>query len=134
MADSEAAAHVPVTVLIVEDDRVVADIYRLYLTRSGYVVHIANDGQDGLRAVGEHRPDFIFLDVRMPKMDGVEVLRRLAADEETKGIPVVMLTNYDDPALVTSTLALGAKEHLVKVKTMPNELPGVIEHWLNPTS
>jgi CheY-like chemotaxis protein len=93
-------------VLVVDDDRIVADIYRLALTRRGHDVSVANDGLAGLRMVSAVRPDFIFLDIRMPKMDGIEVLRTLAAGDGPKNIPIVMLSNYDEPGLVCECLNL----------------------------
>jgi signal transduction histidine kinase len=60
-------------VLVVDDDRIVADMYRLALTRAGHDVSVASDGQMGLEMASSVRPDFMFLDMRMPKMGGVEV-------------------------------------------------------------
>ncbi len=119
------------TVLIVEDDVVVADMYRLALTAHGFEVRVAHDGQAGLQAIVDGMPDLVFLDIRMPKMDGLEVLRRVAADERTCEIPIVMLSNFDDSTLVTSSLNLGAKQYLVKVDTFPAELANVVMRWTN---
>ena len=121
------------TVLLVDDDRVVAEMYRLALTRAGHDVLVANDGLAGLQVASTAQPDCIFLDIRMPKMDGVEVLRSLAASDSTKDIPVVMLSNYDEPALVRETAKLGAKQYLVKAGTNPADLGGIVSHWVPAT-
>lgn len=118
------------TVLLVEDDVVVAEIYRLALERAGYHVVVAHDGRSGLEAAARSAPDLVFLDIRMPKLSGVEVLRELAANETTKAIPVVMLSNFDEAALTKSCLELGAKQYLLKVATNPTELPAVVARWL----
>jgi CheY-like chemotaxis protein len=120
-------------VLLVDDDRVVAEMYRLALTRAGHDVLVANDGVAGLQIALTARPDCIFLDIRMPKMDGVEVLRSLAASDSTKDIPVVMLSNYDEPTLVRETAKLGAKQYLVKAGTNPTDLGGIVSHWVPAT-
>lgn len=120
------------SVLIVEDEAIVAEIYGLALERSSYRVLKARDGADGLLMASEGLPDFIFLDIRMPKMSGVEVLRSLAANATTRDIPVVMLSNFDDPALVKECMELGAKEYLVKAGLNPTELPNVVARWLKP--
>jgi CheY-like chemotaxis protein len=120
------------TVLVVDDEAIVAEMYRLALERTGYRVLIALDGETALETITAARPDFIFLDVRMPKMSGVEVLTRLVSDPMTRNIPVVMLSNYDDPTIVRQSLSLGAKEYLVKAGMLPAALPTVVAHWLTP--
>jgi CheY-like chemotaxis protein len=117
-------------VLVVDDDRIVADMYRLALTRAGHDVSVASDGQMGLEMASSVRPDFMFLDMRMPKMGGVEVLKSLAAAEGTRDIPVVMLSNYDEPGLVRECLKLGAKDYLVKAGTNPADLGRIVSQWM----
>ena len=126
--DASEGAH-PI-VLIVDDDVVVAHIYELALTRKGFRVLVAHDGQAGLEAVRRERPSFVFLDIRMPKMDGIAVLRSLNADATTRMIPVVMLSNYDESDLIRSSVELGAKQYLVKVNTDPGDLAAIVTRWL----
>ena len=131
--DSQGRTLTIATVLVVEDDRIVADMYRLALTRAGHDVSVANDGLAGLQLATTSRPEFIFLDMRMPRMGGVEVLRSLAASDGTRNIPVVMLSNYDEPGLVKECLKLGAKEYLVKAGTNPADLGRIVSNWVHPT-
>jgi CheY-like chemotaxis protein len=121
-------------VLVVDDDRVVAEMYRLALSRAGNDVLVANDGLAALRLVLSSRPDFIFLDIRMPKMDGIEVLRSLVGAKGTRNIPVAMLSNYDEPSLVRECLGLGAKEYLVKAGTNPADLGRIVTQWVGSTN
>ena len=122
------------TVLIVDDDAIVAEMYRLALTRSGYNVLVAKDGPTGLETAAASEPALIFLDIRMPHMDGIEVLERLLADDATNRIPVVMLSNYDDSAYVKKCLGLGAKEYVVKVNIRPADLATIAARWINPAA
>ncbi len=117
-------------VLVVDDDRIVADMYRLALSRAGHQVEIANDGVAGLKAALMNRPDIIFLDIRMPNMDGLEVLQNLASVKGSMSIPVVMLSNYDEPGLLGQSLGLGAKQYLVKAGTHPADLDRIVSHWV----
>lgn len=117
-------------VLVVDDDTVVTQIYQLALTRNGFNVVVAHDGQAGLEAVRREQPSFVFLDIRMPKLDGIAVLRSLRADEATSRIPVVMLSNYDESDLIRSSLELGAKQYLVKVNTDPGDLAAIVTRWV----
>lgn len=124
----------PTCVLIVDDEPLVRGIYRLWLERAGHRVLEAGDGLAGLDAVSSARPDLIFCDVRMPNLDGIEMLRRLMADPATWAIPVVMLTNQDEPALVKESLRLGAKEYLVKVNTDPRQLATLVSRLTRLTA
>jgi DNA-binding response OmpR family regulator len=119
-----------VDVLLVEDDPSVLEMYRLKLELDGYRVNTALDGEEGLKKAGELTPDIIFLDIRLPKMDGLEVLRKLRAQEKTRDIPVIILSNYDEEDLVARGLRLGAHEYLIKARTTPTSLSEGIEDWL----
>jgi DNA-binding response OmpR family regulator len=119
-----------VNVLLVEDDPSVLEMYRLKLELDGYRVDTALDGEEGLRKAGDVSPDIIFLDIRLPKMDGLEVLRKLRAQEKTRNIPVIILSNYDEEDLVARGLRLGAHEYLIKARTTPASLSEGIEDWL----
>src|SRR5450756_34624 len=94
-------APIAATVLIVDDDPVIAMMYGLGLERAGYRVLSAKNGGAGLELVATAHPDLILLDVRMPVMDGIEVLTRLAADVATQDIPVVMPVSYTHLTLPT---------------------------------
>ncbi len=122
------------TVLVVEDESIVAEIYCLALERAGFAVVVAKDGVDGLDKASTSAPDFIFLDIRMPGLDGIEVLRALAAKGDMDGVPVVMMSNFDDPALMRESMKLGAKQYLIKAGMNPNELPGIVARWLFPSA
>jgi DNA-binding response OmpR family regulator len=119
-----------VDVLLVEDDPAVLEMYRLKLELDGYRVNTAQDGEDGLKKAGSLKPDIIFLDIRLPKMDGLEVLRKLRAEDHTRNIPVIILSNYDEEDLVSRGLRLGAHEYLIKARTTPKSLSEGIEDWL----
>lgn len=119
-----------VDVLLVEDDPSVLEMYRLKLELDGYRVNTALDGEEGLKKAGDLTPDIIFLDIRLPKMDGLEVLRKLRAQDKTRNIPVIILSNYDEEDLVARGLRLGAHEYLIKARTTPSSLSEGIEDWL----
>ncbi|SRR5581483_8171684 len=127
-----AAAHDEddVRVLFVEDDPSVAQMYKLKLELDGYQVTVAPDGEEALGMVKEAPPDIIFLDIRLPKLDGLAVLEALRADPRTKHVPVVILSNYSERELVERGLKLGALEYLIKSQTTPAKLAGSVESWL----
>ena len=119
-----------VRVLFIEDDPTVAQMYKLKLELDGYQVTMAKDGEEGLQLTSEVKPDIIFLDIRLPKMDGFAVLEGLRGSEETRHIPVVILSNYGERELVERGLKLGALEYLIKSQTTPANLSRGVEGWL----
>src|SRR6059036_3808532 len=105
-------------------------MYRLKLELDGYTVDIAGDGLSALERARSQHPDIIFLDIRLPKLDGLAVLEQLRADAATAGIPVVILSNWNEKELVERGISLGALDHLIKSQTTPARLssrPGVGE-------
>ncbi len=119
-----------IRVLFVEDDPTVAQMYRLKLELDGYQVIMAKDGEEGLRLADEIRPDLVFLDIRLPKVDGFAVLEGLRSRDETRNVPVVILSNYGEQELVERGLKLGALEYLIKSQTTPANLSRGVEGWL----
>jgi DNA-binding response OmpR family regulator len=119
-----------VSVLLIEDDRGIAGLYRQRLDLEGYAVTVAADGESALAAVAGSVPDLILLDVRLPGLGGLEVLERLKKDRRTRQVPVLILTNWDDEEVRAQARKLGAHEYLVKSEVRPGELAGRIRDML----
>ena len=130
MNQHAAAAPDEVRVLFVEDDAFVAQMYRLKLELDGYIVDVAGDGLVALEKARVLAPDIIFLDIRLPKLDGMGVLEALRADRSTAHIPVVILSNWNEKELVERGARLGALDHLIKSQTTPTKLSERLSHWL----
>jgi CheY-like chemotaxis protein len=118
-----------VRVLLIEDDEAAAEMYRMRLESDGYTVLHASDGEAGVARARRDRPDLIYLDLRLPKLDGFQVLELLRRSPETSVIPVVILTNYGEPELRERGLRLCALEFLVKADTTPAALSESVEQW-----
>nr|WP_249999156.1 response regulator transcription factor [Actinoplanes sp. M2I2] len=99
-------------VLVVDDDPMVSDVVRRYLEQSGCRVRLAADGSAALAAVAAERPDLVVLDLMMPGLDGLEVCRRLRADQPD--LPVVMLTALGEEADRVLGLEVGADDYVTK--------------------
>ena len=130
MTESSPPEREPVRVLFVEDDRSVAQMYRLKLELDGYQVDVASDGELAVEIAGRDLPDIIFLDVRLPKLDGFGVLRALRSNARTKNIKVVILSNYSRRELGDRAAKLGVLDHLIKTDTTPAQLTAGLERWL----
>jgi two-component system, OmpR family, phosphate regulon response regulator PhoB len=121
-----------VRVLLVEDDVALAQMYRAKLEEDGYTVRVAGDGEEALVALADDLPDLVFLDIRLPKMDGLTFLERLRASDRSKNVPVVILSNYSEQELVSRGLQLGALDYLIKSQTTPGRLSQGIRFWTRP--
>ncbi|HEY7649614.1 MAG TPA: response regulator [Methylomirabilota bacterium] len=109
-------------ILLVEDDRFLRRACEASLRQRGFTVIAAADGEEGLRQAGAERPDLILLDLLMPKLAGVEVLRALKADPEAKSIPVLILSNSSREQDVSEVISLGAVDYWVKADLSLKEL------------
>jgi CheY-like chemotaxis protein len=109
----------PVRLLVVEHDVAVAEKYCLELELDGYTVTVASDGWSALQTALTEPPDLMFLDVRLPGMDGLAVLEALRRDDRTRLLAVVMLTDYSDPQRVRRAQELGALVCQVRSETPP---------------
>ena len=120
-----------VRILLIEDDEAIAELYRLRLTSDGYDVEVARDGEQGFRRALDGAPDLVYLDIRLPVSGGLDVLQRLRQEPRTRSLPVVILTNFDEPDLREMGVRLGALEFLVKADTTPAQLSESTVRWLD---
>jgi DNA-binding response OmpR family regulator len=98
-------------VLVVEDEQAIAEIVIAYLQRDGLRTLACTDGLEALKLVAQSKPDLVLLDIRLPGMDGVDVLRHIRAERDT---PVIMLTAFVDDVDKLLALRLGADDYVVK--------------------
>ncbi len=101
-------------ILIVEDEFPMRYLIEHQLKQSGYEVHLAKDGADGLKAIQQNRPDLVLLDVMMPGMDGFEVCTRIKHNPETTDIPVIFVTASEVPEYRARAFDVGAAEYMTK--------------------
>jgi DNA-binding response OmpR family regulator len=118
-APSEQARRV----LFIEDDRLIADMYRMKLEGEGFIVEVAADGESGARMAIANPPDLILLDVLLPRLDGIEVLRLLRAERLTRTVPVLVLSNAVGlGGREEEARALGIVDWVVKANVTPSGL------------
>ncbi len=104
----------PASILLADDDPLIANIVRHRLQKAGHRVTHAGDGAAALRAIETDRPDLMILDVKMPELDGHAVLRQLRADPANRGLPVILLTALGEEEDVVRGFSLGADDYLAK--------------------
>ncbi len=121
--------HEGLRVLVAEDDELIAELIEYKLRLEGFEVTLVPDGAEAWERILADPPDLIVLDGMLPGMDGLEVLRRVRAEDDLAGIPVVMLTARRLEQDIVSGLKLGASDYLVK-PFMPEELMVRIDRLL----
>ena len=101
-------------IVLIEDDTALSEALAQSLRDANFEIAQAFDGETGLRMVEEQKPDLILLDEILPKMEGLEVHKKLREHEALRNIPVIMLTNVEDPKKVSRALEQGLKDYLIK--------------------
>jgi DNA-binding response OmpR family regulator len=110
-------------ILMIEDDIYIRELYEEVLRNAGYEVITAIDGELGLTKATEGVYDLILLDIMLPKMTGIEVLKKLREEgSATESVPVYLLTNLGEETIAKETYKLGANGYLLKAKYLPKEL------------
>ena len=118
------------TIMIVDDDHELVTIVRVILEQKGLNVRCAYNGPQLFADLDEHKPDLIILDIMMPEMDGLEVLRRLKAAPETSSIPIILLTALDEDEDILTGYKMGA-DHYITKPFKRTHLVAVIDHLLS---
>ena len=110
-ADPQAAGDANRTIALVDDDRNILTTLSIALQAEGYATRVYSDGEAALKALTENPPDLAVFDIKMPRMDGMELLQRL---RETSDLPVIFLTSKDEEQDEAAGLALGADDYITK--------------------
>src|SRR5256886_12097840 len=113
-------------ILIVEDDQIVANIYRNKFSVDGFQVEIALDGQVGLELVRSFRPDAVILDLMLPKMTGVELMKKIRLEEDFQHLPVIVFSNTYLTNMVQEAWKAGATKCLSKANCTPKQVIEVL--------
>lgn len=117
-------------ILIVEDDELMLRMYQKLFSYVGFETVVSKDGEEGLSLALSEKPKLIVLDIMMPKINGLDVLKALKENPETKNIPVVLLTNLSDDAVLTDAFRLGATGYLIKSQIANNELIDEVKQYV----
>ncbi len=118
-------------ILVVEDDNILQKAIKKALEKENFEVIQAFDGEEGLDLAQTIKPDFILLDIIIPKLNGFSVLKILKEDEETKNIPVVVLTNLGQAEDIEEGESLGAAGHLIKANLSPVDIVAIVKNKID---
>ena len=121
-------------ILIIEDDPLISRMYQSVFKFEHFEVQVARDGESGLKKLKKFTPHLILLDIMMPKMTGIDVLKAIKANPETKNIPVIVLTNLAGQQDAQMALQLGAVKFIIKSSHKPREVVADVKLILEATT
>jgi len=122
-------------ILVVEDDQFLRELYEELLKEEGYNVVLAEDGESGLAEISKGGFDLILLDIMLPKIDGLEILRRVKnKPPETPNGITVMLTNLGQDSIIKEGFNLGASGYLIKSAMNPDQVLSEVKTFLSKGS
>ena len=113
-----------------EDDFFIRDIYEIAARSAGYDVTSAVDGEEAISKIKSLSPDLVLLDLMLPKVDGISVIKATRADPKTKDIPIVVITNLEDSTKEQEARNAGANDYLLKIKNTPNQVLEKIKQYI----
>lgn len=119
-------------ILIVEDDQIVANIYRNKFSVEGFQVEIASDGEAGLTALRQFRPDAVILDLMLPKLSGVDLMKTVRGERDFEKLPIIVFSNTYLTNMVQDAWKAGATKCLSKANCSPKQLVDVVRGTLSP--
>ena len=119
------------TILLAEDDIILSELYMERLKQEGFTVIHANNGEEALQFVKEYHPSLIILDIMMPKMNGLDVLKNLKENSDTSSIPVIIVTALVQEIEKLSKIMTQADAYIVKSEVLPGEIIEVVKKQLN---
>lgn len=109
-------------ILLVDDDIALQTVISTALSQGGFEIVTANDGKTGIDRAKTEKPDMVLLDQVLPDISGNNILKTLKADEETKNIPVAMLSNFSQNNLMQEAIQAGALDYILKYQIEPADL------------
>lgn len=119
-------------IILVEDDMFLHRLYNDALISTGYNVISSSDGEEGLKVIKSNTDaSLILLDLMMPKLNGIDVLRELKKDPATKNLSVIVLTNQNEDAVIKEALELGANAYLNKVDYTPQQIIDTVRQYID---
>src|SRR5450631_3068449 len=117
-------------VLIIEDDQIVANVYRNKLAVEGYHAETAPDGETGLKTMRTFKPDTIILDLMLPKLSGIDVIKQIRSEEEFAKVPIIVFSNTYLTNMIQEAWKAGATKCISKANCSPKEVLDLVRHTI----
>lgn len=118
------------TILIIEDDQFIRDIYTDELIKNGFAVDSVGTGKEGLDKLSQNKYDLLLLDVMLPDTNGLEILKQVKQNPATKSLKIILLTNLGQDAAIQQGFKLGADKYLIKMSYNPDQIVSEVKMYL----
>jgi len=116
-------------ILIIEDEKILAEMYYDTFSQAGYKTFLAFDAENGLELTKKEKPDLVLLDILLPKESGIYYLKKIKEDPEISSTKVVAFSNYEEPGTIKEAYNLGIKTYLLKTDFNPKEIVEKIKEY-----
>jgi DNA-binding response OmpR family regulator len=117
--------------LIIEDEQFIRDIYKRQLEKDDIAVDGFSNGAEGLQAISQNNYDIILLDIMLPDLNGLEILKQIKQNPNRKNIPVIMLTNLGQDEVIKEGFSLGAQGYFIKASYTPDQIVAEVKNILS---
>lgn len=117
-------------ILLIEDDAFLVEFYENAFRLQDIEILVARDGEQGLKEIREQKPDFVILDILMPKIDGLTMLKQVREDDELKNTPVMIVSNWNIPEYKKIAENLGVVDYILKIEADPMEIVKRVVNFL----
>lgn len=117
-------------ILIIEDEKILAEMYKEKFQEAGLQTDFVLSSEEAMEYLKKEKPDLILLDILLPRENGICFLEKLKANKKISKIPVIVLSNYEEPKTKKEAFDLGVKDYLIKTQYTPKELLEKIKEFL----
>lgn len=118
-------------IVLIEDDEFIREMYQSELEGAGFKISAFGTGKEGLAAINTEPFDLLLLDIMLPDSNGLEILRTIKSQANTKNLKVVLLTNLGQDSIIQEGFQLGAEGYLIKVSYTPDQIVAEVKNYLN---
>ena len=118
-------------ILIIEDEKILIDMYCDKFVRAGFKVIYATEIREGLKLLEKQDPDLILLDILLPKENGIIFLKKLKERKKKISVPIIAFSNYDNPKIKMEAKKLGVSDYLIKTNYTPGQVVKRIKKYIN---
>ncbi|EKD91360.1 MAG: hypothetical protein ACD_30C00018G0008 [uncultured bacterium] len=119
--------------IIIEDEEPIRELYKRQLTLAGMQTDGFANGKEGLEAISKTQYNLLLLDIMLPDMNGLEILKQIKANPQTKDLPVLLLTNLGQDAVIKEGFQLGAEGYMIKAAYTPDQIVQEVKNILQRT-
>lgn len=118
-------------ILLVEDNRSIKDIYKRILEEEGFIVSAVEDGFTAQMEIKKGEWDLLLLDIMLPKLDGLSLLKDLKKDPNLSTKPVLIISNVNEPEFISQCIQLGVREYIIKAEVLPSDILESVARYLS---